>query len=146
MSEEYSKVVTIPYKEDGQTGVFRMALGTYNYLFGTTKLPTGATFRSYLVSPKTYVRHAWAGGPTIAVTRGLQTIKRAVMSAASTSKGSKKLILTSGGVSDTIYYTGKVYAAVAWLVENTKVNSKEVTIESARGTKYNVIGAKSSDL
>jgi hypothetical protein len=146
MSEEYSRVVTIPYKEDGESGVLRMALGTYNYLFGTTKLPKGATYREFTVSPKSYVRHAWAGGPTIAVTRGLQTIKRAVMSASSTSKGSKRLILTSGETSETVYYTGKVYNAVAWLVENSKVNSKEVSIESARGTKYNVIGAKSVDL
>ena len=68
------------------------------------------------------------------------------MSAASTAKGSKKLVLTSAGVSDTIYYTGKVHNAVAWLVANAKVNSKAVTIESAHGTKYNVIGAKSADL
>ena len=146
MSEEFSKIVTIPYVNDGKHGVFKMALGTYNYLFGTTKLPTGATFRSYTVSPKSYVRHAWAGGPTIPVTRGLQTIKRAVMSASSTAKSDKKLILTSGGVSDTIYYTGKVYNAVDWLVANSKVNDKAVTIQSPRGASYNVIGAASSDI
>ena len=141
MSEEYSKVVTIPYKEDGVHGVFRMALGTYNYLFGTTKLPTGATFRSYTVSPKSYVRHAWAGGPAITVTRDAQTVQRAVGTVNSTAKSEKKLVLTADGISDTIYYTGRVFNAVKYLKDNASANPVPVVIEGARGTKYDVIAA-----
>jgi hypothetical protein len=141
MADLNAKIISIPYTVSGQTGCLKMALGTYTYLFGSAPLPATANFRSYQLPSKTYTRHAWAGGPAITVTRDAQTVQRAVGTVNSTAKSEKKLVLTADGVSETIYYTGRVFNAVKYLKDNASANPEAVVIEGARGTKYDVIAA-----
>lgn len=141
MADLNAKLISIPYTIAGETGCLKMALGTYTYLFGTAPLPAAANFRTYELPSKTYTRHAWAGGPAITVTRDAQTVQRAVGTVNSTAKSEKKLVLTADGISDTIYYTGRVFNAVKYLKDNASANPVPVSIEGARGTKYNVIPA-----
>lgn len=141
MAELNAKLISIPYTVAGQTGCLKMALGTYKFLFGNVPLPEADSFRTFELPAKTYTRHAWAGGPAVTISRDAQTVQRAVVTVNGTAKSEKKLVLTANGMSDTIYYTGRVFNAVKYLKQHATSGGVPVIIEGARGTKYDVINS-----
>jgi len=131
-----------------QKGWFTMALGTYEYLFplGIQGQSNAAGYDVLTSGRKSHNRQLYPGGPSVSVKASTKTVYRTRVIASNTAKTEKKLILSERGIVDgsqaTIYYTGKTYAAVAWLkaYANVAVGSG-VAISGPKGQSYGVIGA-----
>ena len=156
MSEDLGRTVKFPWQigngENGDgpklKGFFSMKLGTYNYLFPTGVLGQDATalFDAYEQTGKTFNRLLYPGGPSVSVTRTSKQVKRTRVTSTSTAKSERKLILSERGLlgasTDTVYYTGPTYGAVAWLKSFSNVLAGGgLQIDGPKGQSYAKVDA-----
>lgn len=130
MALNLSRMVTLPFGQQGSRGSITMSLGSALFLgFEREDISPGTV--EVQLQPRSYSRTAWMGGPKIPVSRGAQTTVRQLGSSKSRAKTNKKLILDAGATQDTVYFTGTQARAVAFLL--TKIKNASIVIRSATG-------------
>lgn len=130
MALNLSRLVTLPYGQQGERGSITMTLGGALFLgFERADITPGTV--EVQLSAKNYSRAAWMGGPLIPVSRQAQTSIRQLGSTHSRAKSNKKLILDAGDTQETVYFTGTQARAVAFLLD--KIKNASVVIRSATG-------------
>lgn len=135
--------LTLPYSVEGKTYSLTIKAGDAKFL-GIKESALGSTFREVTLPAKTYSRRAYPGGPKIPVNRPAQVVRRQVGSAIGSRRTNKKLILKTALEQTTVYYTGPVNAAVAWLKKNSLGIGplSSVQIYGPTGTPYTPLLAK----
>lgn len=129
-----------------------MPVGTFKYLFpsGLQDKASALPYSEYAQTAKTYTRSLYPGGPVITVTRKAKTVRRVRSMVAMTARSEKKLILSQSGLlgssQSTIYYTGPVWAAVAWLKANCEsVDNGSISIRGAKNQTYGAVDPTPND-
>lgn len=130
MALNLSRLVTLPYGQQGSRGSITMTLGTALFLgFERGDITPGTV--SVQLQARNYKRAAWMGGPLLPVSRPAQTSVRQLGSSHSRAKSQKKLILDAGNSQETVYFTGTQARAVNFLINKTK--NASIVIRSHTG-------------
>lgn len=127
-------------------GFFKMNVGTFKFLFpqGLQNDAAVLPFSEYDQTEKTYTRPLYKGGPVVTVTRKAKKVRRVRSMGATSAESENKLILSHsnllGDSATTIYFTGPVWGAVAWLKKNCSLaDSGAVAIRGPKNQTYNSV-------
>ena len=121
-----AKLVTLHFTQNGKTHGIRLAYGTA-LAMGIDETKIGIGFASTSVQGSSTTRRLYPGGPAVAVTTATKTRQVAVGPGSGRARTNKKLIVKKDGDNQTatIYYSGPMQAAVAWLTANASVANGE---------------------
>ena len=117
-----AKLITLHFTQNGKTHGIRMAYGTA-LAMGISETNIGIGFASTSVQGSNTTRRLYPGGPAVAVSTATKTRQVAVGPGSGRARTNKKLIVKRDGEnqSATIYYSGPMQSAVAWLKANANI-------------------------
>jgi hypothetical protein len=117
-----SRLITLHFSQAGRNHGIRMELGTAQAL-GISNSQIGVGFVMRQVTTPNTQRRLYAGGPFVDVNGSTKERAVAVGPGSGKARTNKKLIIkdNSTGASATIYHSGPMQSAVAWLKANANI-------------------------
>jgi len=117
-----AKWVTIPFTQGNKTYGLRMRYGTAKAL-GISNDKVGIGIVTKTVSVPTHTRRLYPGGPALTVSGSNKARGVAVGPQSSMARTNKKLVIrgTGDNQTSTVYFSGTIAAAVAWLKANASI-------------------------
>jgi hypothetical protein len=128
-----AKLVTLHFTQAGKTHGIRLEYGTALAL-GIDESKIGIGFVNRTVQGHTTSRRLYPGGPTVQASVATRVRPVAVGPGSGKARTNKKLIIKGNGENQTrtIYHSGPMQAAVAWLKGNANI------AEDALGDGYSI--------
>jgi len=118
-----AKYITINFTYAGKTHGLRMTYGTAKAL-SISEAVIGIGFGDTSVAAHTVKRRLYPGGPTLATYNVAEKVRPvAVGPSSGGSRTNKKMVVKGDNANETatIYYSGPLHSAVAWLTANARI-------------------------
>ena len=127
-SDARSRLITLHFTHDGKSHGIRMEYGTSQAL-GIPNSQIGVGFRMKVVTINPGERRLYAGGPFVPYKASTKLRAIAVGPGSGNARTNKKIIIQDNktGSRATIYHSGPMQAAVAWLKANANIAPDALT-------------------
>ena len=123
-----ARLITLHFTQSGKSHGIRMEYGTAQAL-GISNSQIGVGFVNTEVAGHSTTRRLYPGGPAVGVDVATKVRAVAVGPGSGKARTNKKLIVkdNSTGASRTIYHSGPMQSAVAWLKANANIADNSLT-------------------